>query len=235
MKRLFLFVIVASVIMFWGGCNPRSQSGNDGGMAIDTIDVNDKVFETLKSCEGLDDECAYILKAKQAIDNTRLKLVKFEDDLQDISKLNDKEEFTKCIYRILGITTSLDESLNVFKTHILYLSDFLSKKQKKSEIQFVKFKHDLLSKNASIIETGKPVLAAQENYNVANERFKKVLQQILEFVEKNDLKGAAALLNSEDAIAQRVASVELMNALYKFECARAKSVMDICETYKDIY
>ena len=234
MKRSFLFVMVVSVIMFLGGCNPGSQ-GRRSETTIDTIDVDENVFEALKSCEELDEECVYILKAKQAIDNTRLKLVKFEDDLQDISKLSDKEEFTKCIYRILGITTSSDESLNIFKTHILYLSDFLSEKQEKSGSQFVKFKYDLLSKNASIIETGKPVLAAQENYNEANERFQKVLQQILGFVEKNDLKGAAALLNSEDAIAQRVASVELMNALYKFECARAKSVMDICDTYKDIY
>lgn len=227
MKRLLFFVV--GVVIFLFGCNERTE--DTSGKII----VHEEVFQKLKSCEELDDECAYILKTKQAVDNTRLKLIKYEEGLKDISKLKDKEEFTKCIYWLLGITTSLDESLNVFKTHILYLSDFLNKKQEKSEIQFVKFKHDLLSKNASIIETGKPVLAAQENYNMVNERFKKVLQQILGFVEKNDLKGAAALLNSEDAIAQRVASVELMNALYKFECARAKSVMDICETYKDIY
>lgn len=233
MKKL-LFIAMCGIAIYTVSCSNEKKSSNQILDIIEDIQDNSN-FDKLDNCKELDEECEYVIKTQKAIDDTRLKLIKIEDRLSQNVQINNEEEFTKCLYWILGMNKSLDESMNYFKAHFAYLEKFVNKKKEDHTNKYEEIKSNLLSKNKNTIEAAKPVVEKQTQFNESNIKFQDVLRQMLKEVENKNWGAAAALLNSEDAIAYRVNAAELMTAYYKFERARAESILGSCETYKNIY
>lgn len=224
---------------FWINISPVSCSGGKAEpsnpiLALVEEVQDNSIFEKIVICEEFDEECVYLLKAKNSIDDARLKLIKAEDALSHSEQLSDAEGLTKCMYRFLGIQTSLDECMNDFKEHIQFLEHFISN-EKEHDVQYSAFKHNLVSKDKKLLNVGAMVLKEQDEYKISQEKFNSFLQKVLVEVENKDLAAAAALLSSEDAVAYRMALAELLNVIYQFECSRAKSILDVYKTYHDVY
>lgn len=232
MKKVLLIVILSMVISFIS-CGNKKDSSTQILELIENVQ-NNKIFDEVENCKELDNECEYVLKAKNAIDDTRLKLIKLEDVLSQPDQLTSKDDFTKCVYRMMGLQSSIDISSNAFKNHIVFLQNFISSKSDDNTTHYLEFKRSLVSGDDSIIESGTPVIIAQENFNVAAKGFTNVLSQVLINVESKDLESAANSLNSEEAIAYRMAMAELLNAFYQFESSRAEYILDLFKSYKDM-
>ncbi|MBE6186850.1 MAG: hypothetical protein E7142_05835 [Rikenellaceae bacterium] len=232
MKKVLLVVILSAAISFMC-CGEKKDSSTQILELIENVH-NNRIFDEIENCKELDNECEYVLKAKNAIDDTRLKLIKLEDVLSQPDQLTSKDDFTKCVYRMMGLQSSVDISSNAFKSHILFLQNFISSKSDNNTTKYIEFKRSLISGDSSIIESGTPVLIAQENFNAAAQGFTNVLSQVLRNVESKDLEAAANSLNREEAIAYRMAMAELLNAFYQFESSRAEYILDVFKSYNDM-
>lgn len=231
MKKILLIIVLG--IVMCSVCCTSNETGNAILVEIGKCQFNETLFADIQNIAEIDEECQYILKVKKAIDETRLRLINTEDMIGKFSQLSNIYELRKCLYMMQAVPEKFMVCSELFMNHNSYLVDLFNEPADKVS-QYAKLKYAIIKCDATIIEVGKSVLEAQEEFRASAKNFNFVLAQVLEQVTKNDIVAAAALLNSKDAIEFRMSMAKLLNEFYQFESSRAESVMDVYNLYKDV-
>lgn len=235
MKKMYFGIIAFVVISAFtftqcgNGCKgPKPTSEWKELYDVFSSIPTNKVFSQIEECKNPDLEVKYILSTKSELDTALVTLRRLADKSHKVKDLSDKTAFTKQIVQLQGMSTSIQEVTNEFKTHLVFAVSFLGTEPTNN---YDRAKKALMSVDNSIMETGQTVLNELTNYDAVQTSFGGVLAKILAFVSNGDLKSAANELGGEEVYNYYLSTAKMLKSIYDFEVARALSVKEAYDAY----